>query len=212
MLNEGVRKRMELSISEWLSYINEDNLKRWMNDYRSLGPLISILIPFLKSFIPPMPTIVVLGVNAAVYGLWLGFLYSYIGIITGSLVAFLIIRKLSEHHLLQRIVNKPRIERTRNWIKEHGFTYVFLLSLFPVGPFTMLNIAAGLSGIRFRSFLIAILFGRGLMVFAVSFIGADLALYWEKPWYIALVVLFIVVCLIISRKIEAFFSGKEQTL
>lgn len=200
---------MEIAVSDWLSYLNEDNLKRWMNEYRSLGPLISILIPFLKSFIPPMPTVIVLGVNAAVYGLWIGFLYSYIGIIGGSLVAFVLIRKLSQHRYLARLANRPKVDRTRRWIRDNGFTYVFLLSLFPVGPFTMLNIAAGLSGIRFRSFLIAILFGRGLMVFAVSFIGADLALYWEKPWYIALVVLFIVVCLVISRRIEAFFSKKD---
>ncbi|WP_411343733.1 TVP38/TMEM64 family protein [Paenibacillus sp. WLX1005] len=203
---------MEIAVSDWLSYLNEDNLKRWMNEYRSLGPLISILIPFLKSFIPPMPTVIVLGVNAAVYGLWIGFLYSYIGIIGGSLVAFALIRKLSQHRYLARLTNRPKVDRTRRWIREHGFTYVFLLSLFPVGPFTMLNIAAGLSGIRFRSFLIAILFGRGLMVFAVSFIGADLALYWEKPWYIALVVLFIVVCLMISRRIEAFFSKKDEQI
>ncbi|WP_411347941.1 TVP38/TMEM64 family protein [Paenibacillus sp. WLX2291] len=200
---------MEIAVLDWLSYLNEDNLKRWMNEYRSLGPLISILIPFLKSFIPPMPTVIVLGVNAAVYGLWIGFLYSYIGIIGGSLVAFVLIRKLSQHRYLARLANRPKVDRTRRWIRDNGFTYVFLLSLFPVGPFTMLNIAAGLSGIRFRSFLIAILFGRGLMVFAVSFIGADLALYWEKPWYIALVMLFIVVCLMISRRIEAFFSKKD---
>lgn len=201
---------MEIAVSEWLSYLNEENLKRWMNEYRSLGPMISILIPFLKSFIPPMPTVVVLGVNAAVYGLWVGFLYSYIGIIGGSLVAFVLIRKLSQHRYLKRLTSRPNVDRTRRWIMKNGFTYIFLLSLFPVGPFTMLNIAAGLSGIRFRSFLIAILFGRGVMVFAVSFIGADLALYWEKPWYIALVVLFIVVCLVISRRIEAFFSKKDE--
>ncbi|MEW4371666.1 TVP38/TMEM64 family protein [Paenibacillus kandeliae] len=201
---------MEIAVSDWLSYINEENLKRWMNEYRSLGPLISILIPFLKSFIPPMPTVIVLGVNAAVYGLWVGFLYSYIGIIGGSLVAFALIRKLSQHRYLTRLASRPKVDRTRRWIRDNGFTYVFLLSLFPVGPFTMLNIAAGLSGIRFRSFLIAILFGRGVMVFAVSFIGADLALYWENPWYLTLVVLFIAVCLVISRRIEAFFSQRDK--
>ncbi|WP_046215955.1 TVP38/TMEM64 family protein [Paenibacillus wulumuqiensis] len=199
-----------MDISELLSAINEENLRRWMNDYRSLGPLISILIPFLKSFIPPMPTIVVLGVNAAVYGLWMGFVYSYIGIIGGSLTAFALIRKLSQHRYLARIVQRPRVERTRRWVRDNGFNYVFLLSLFPVGPFTLLNLAAGLSGIRFRSFLIAILFGRGVMVFAVSFIGADFALYWEQPWYLVWVVIFIVVCLVISRRIEAYFSRKDQ--
>lgn len=199
-----------MDISQWLSYLTEENLKSWMNEYRSLGPLASMFLPFLKSFIPPLPTIVILGVNAAVYGLWIGFLYSWIGITAGSLTAFWLVRKLSEHRLLTRLVNSPKVDTTRRWIRNNGFNYVFLLSLFPVGPFTLLNVAAGLSGIRFRSFLIAIIFGRGIMVFAVSFIGADWSLYLENPWYLLLIVFFVFVCFVCSRSIEAWFSRRDQ--
>lgn len=199
-----------MDISQWLSYITEENLMRWMNEYRALGPLASMLLPFLKSFIPPLPTIVILGVNAAVYGLWVGFIYSWIGITAGSLTAFWLVRKLSEHRYLSRLVHNPKVVTTRRWIRNNGFNYIFLLSLFPVGPFTLLNVAAGLSGIRFRSFLIAIIFGRGIMVFAVSFIGADLSRYRENPWNLLLVLLFVIICFVCSRSIEAWFSRRDE--
>lgn len=60
-----------------MSWVTEENLRDWLERYRSLGPFPGIGLTFLKSFVPPLPTIVIVGMNAAVYGLWLGFLYSW---------------------------------------------------------------------------------------------------------------------------------------
>ncbi|MBW7459536.1 TVP38/TMEM64 family protein, partial [Paenibacillus sepulcri] len=71
------------------SLLTEDNLQDLMERYRSFGPLPGILLTFLKSFIPPLPTLVIVGVNAAVYGLWLGFFYSWLGLMLGCTATFL---------------------------------------------------------------------------------------------------------------------------
>ena len=85
-----------------MSYFTESNLEWLLDQFRALGPLPGILLTFLKSFIPPMPTIVIVGVNAAVYGLWAGFLYSWIGMVAGCLTTFLIVRKISGTPLIER--------------------------------------------------------------------------------------------------------------
>lgn len=199
-----------MGVSEYITSLTEDDLKAWLEQYRSLGPLPGILLTFAKSFIPPLPTLLIVGVNAAVYGLWLGFLYSWIGIVGGCLTTFLIVRRIAGHPWLDRWVRKPKVQRGLVWIRRNAFSYVFLLSLFPVGPFVAVNIAAAVARMNFRSFLIAILFGKAIMVMTVSLIGYDLQRFVERPIELVYVALFVGLSLYISRKMEKRFAGKGE--
>ena len=67
--------RMTPAAMDIMSYITEENIRFWLEKFRSLGPLPGILLTFMKSFVPPLPTLLIVGVNGAVYGLWAGFLY-----------------------------------------------------------------------------------------------------------------------------------------
>ncbi|MEC0229178.1 MULTISPECIES: TVP38/TMEM64 family protein [Paenibacillus] len=194
-----------MGITELLSYFTEENLSLLLDKYRSLGPLPGLLLPFMKSFIPPLPTLVIISVNAAVYGLWLGFLYSWIGIVSGCLVTFLLVKKVAGHPYLERWSQKPKVQKSLVWARRQAFNYVFLLSLFPLGPFVVINMAAGLVGMRFRSFLVAVAAGKAVMVMSVSFIGHDLNGFIENPYRILYVVVFVVVSMLISKRVEKRF-------
>lgn len=195
-----------MDISDILSHLTEENLKELLEKYRGLGPIPGILLTFMKSFVPPLPTILIVGVNAAVYGLWLGFLYSWIGIVSGCLVTFLIVRKIAGHPYLDRWAQKPRVQKSLIWVRQNAFSYVFLLSLFPVGPFVVINMAAAVARMRLRSFLIAILFGKAIMVLSVSIVGHDLMRFVRNPIELIYVVLFVSASLWISKRIEARFT------
>ncbi|MNQ92198.1 TVP38/TMEM64 family inner membrane protein YdjZ [compost metagenome] len=147
----------------------------------------------------------IISVNAAVYGLWLGFLYSWIGIVCGCLVTFAIVKKVAEHPYLVRWSQKPKVQKSLNWARRQAFNYVFILSLFPLGPFVVINMAAGLVRMRFRSFLVAVAAGKAVMVMSVSFIGYDLKRFVNNPYELIYVALFIVISLVISKKIEKRF-------
>lgn len=201
-----------MSISDLLSYMTEDNLKQLLEQYRSFGPLPGILLTFMKSFVPPLPTIVIVGVNAAVYGLWLGFLYSWIGMVCGCMVTFLIVRRVSGHPFLERWAQKPKVQKSMVWVRRNAFSYVFLLSIFPVGPFVVINMAAALARMQIRSFLIAILFGKAIMVLSVSFIGHDLARFIHRPIELVYVLLFVGISLWISKRIETRFTRAGSEL
>ncbi|WP_028543752.1 TVP38/TMEM64 family protein [Paenibacillus taiwanensis] len=193
-------------IADIASYLTEEHLTAFMETFRSFGPLPGILLTFMKSFIPPLPTMIIVGVNAAVYGLWLGFLYSWIGIVSGCLVTFLIIRKLAGHRYVERWSQKPKVQKAMLWVRHNAFSYVFLLSIFPVGPFVIINMVAAIAQMRLRSYLIAIVFGKALMVFSVSIIGHDLERFVYHPIELIYVVLFVGISLFISKKIEARFT------
>ncbi|MEC0256138.1 TVP38/TMEM64 family protein [Paenibacillus lautus] len=193
-----------------MSYFTESNLEWWLEQFRALGPLPGILLTFLKSFIPPMPTIVIVGVNAAVYGLWAGFLYSWIGMVAGCLTTFLIVRKISGTALIERWANKPKVQRGMRWIQRNGFSYVFLLGILPVGPFVAVNVAAGLARMNLMSYLMAVALGKGIMVFCVSYIGANLSDFIAEPFKLFGVLAFIVLSLWVSRKLDSYFIRKQS--
>lgn len=189
-----------------LSAWTEEDLRNLLTEYRALGPLPGIVLPFLKSFIPPLPTLVIVGLNAAIYGLWPGFLYSWLGLVGGCLAAFLLARAAATHRYFRRFARKPKVQKGMEWVQHNAFSYVFLLSLFPVGPFVVINLVAALSGMRLRSFAIALSFGKAIMVFAVSYIGHDLAHFVSKPFDTLYVVLFIGLSLWISKRVESRFA------
>ena len=188
------------------AYLTEDYITSILESLRSLGPLPGFLLTFMKSFIPPLPTMVIVGVNAAVYGLWYGFFLSWIGIVSGCLVTFVLIRKVSGHSYFQRWAQKPKVQKSMLWVRNNAFSYVFLLSILPVGPFVFVNMIAAVARMPLRSFLIAVLFGKGLMVLSVSYIGHDLERFIRNPFELIYVVLFVGVSLWISKKIEARFT------
>ncbi|MFC4102128.1 TVP38/TMEM64 family protein [Paenibacillus xanthanilyticus] len=197
------------SLIDTLTSLTEEDVRHFLDRYRSLGPLPGIALTFMKSFVPPLPTLIIVGVNAAVYGLWLGFLYSWLGMIAGCMTTFLIFRRIGEHRYARKWAAKPRVQRSMVWIRRNAFGYVFLLSLFPVGPFVVINIAAALAGMPLRSFLIAILFGKAVMVMSVSMIGYDVESFIREPARLLYVVLFVLVSFIISKRIEAWFTRES---
>ncbi|MFC5531149.1 TVP38/TMEM64 family protein [Cohnella yongneupensis] len=199
-----------MALSDIMSNVTEDKLKDLLEQYRALGPLPGIALTFLKSFIPPLPTIVIIGVNATVYGLWLGFLYSWLGIVCGCLTTFLLVRRIAGHPYLDRWARKPRVQSSLQWVRRNAFSYVFLLSLFPVGPFVVINMAAAVARMRLKSFFIAIVFGKAIMVMSVSIVGHDVTRFVRHPAELLYVVAFVGVSLWISKRIEARFTRETD--
>lgn len=59
---------------------------------------------------------------------------------------------------------------------------------------------------RIISYLIAVIFGKAIMVFYVSYIGHDIRSFVEHPIQLVYVLLFIGASLFISKKIESYFT------
>lgn len=194
----------ELSL---MDYFTEQQLEAFLESFRSLGPLPGILLTFMKSFIPPLPTLVIVGANAAIYGMWAGFLYSWIGLVSGCLITFLFFRWAAGTPYMQRWANKPKVRKLMNWAQKNGFNFVFLLSILPVGPFVLVNMAAGLTRMQITSFAVAVALGKAVMVFCVSYIGTNMTDFMEQPLKLAGVVLFIGASIWMNRRLQAYFAA-----
>lgn len=134
------------------------------------------------------------------------FLYSWIGMVLGCTVTFLIVREIGKSAFVEKWARKPRVQRSMVWIRRNAFSYVFLLSIFPVGPFVIINIAAGIARMRLLSFLLAVGLGKAIMIFSVTYIGSNVEQFLEHPVRWIGVILFIAVSLWASRKLERHFT------
>lgn len=201
-----------VDVTDIMSLFTEENLEWFLETFRSFGPLPGILLTFLKSFIPPLPTAVIVGVNAAVYGFWPGFLYSWFGLVSGCLVTFLIVRRISNTRYLDKWASKSKVQKGMRWIQRNGFSYVFILGILPVGPFVAVNMAAGIARMHIQSYLLAVTLGKAIMVFSVSFVGANFADFLEQPILLLGVVAVVFVLLWLSKKVEAYILGGSDEI
>lgn len=195
--------------NEWITTlkgITLDDIQNLLHRYSELGPLPGILLPLLEAFLPILPLVVFVVANASAYGMWLGFFYSWIGVSVGSLLVFMIARKLSVRYG-ERIRRRfPKAEKFFDFVERKGFTPIFLLACFPFSPSVIVNIAAGMSKIPLHTFLTAVLLGKAVMIFTLSFLGHDLRAMVDNPWRIVMAVAILLLMWVAGRKLEARFT------
>lgn len=109
----------------------------------------------------------------AVFGAVAGTVYSVIGATIGATAAFLVTRYLL-HDLVQQRFG-TRLEGLNRELERRGFNYLLFLRLVPVFPFFLINLAAGLTRLPLRTFLV----GTGMGIIPGGFVfcnaGASLA-------------------------------------
>jgi len=91
----------------------------------------------------------------AIFGLWAGVLWVFVGATLGASAAFLVARYLARGPVERRAAGDPRFQAIDRAIAADGRRIVFLLRLSPVVPFTLLNYLLGLTRVRFVDFVVA---------------------------------------------------------
>lgn len=80
----------------YLSQLDMEQIQALLEKYSSLGPIPGIALPMVEALLPFLPLFIIVAGNASAYGLWLGFIYSWLGTVAGALIVFLIARRFGE--------------------------------------------------------------------------------------------------------------------
>lgn len=193
----------------WLQYIKHldlDSIQWTLESYSQWGPLPGILLPMVESFLPVLPLFLIIAANANIYGLWLGFILSWIGVTAGAISVFWISRKLGGNvkGWLER--RFPKSARFFNWVERKGFTPLFLLACFPFTPSVVITVVSGLSKVPFRTFLLATLLGKAVMIFSISLISFDIGNLVDEPWRIFVTVTAVLVMWFGGKRLESRYQ------
>jgi len=93
----------------------------------------------------------------AIFGVVMGTVYANIAATIGATLAFLITRYLLRDMVLAKF--GPKLEGLNRELEERGLNYLLFLRLVPVFPFFLINLAAGLTRLPLRTFIIGTMVG-----------------------------------------------------
>lgn len=133
------------------------------------GPIIYISV-FIIRPIFLIPSIALFVGGGLAFGPVLGPLYASAGAAMGGTVGFWVARKLGHDFVKSKLkFGADVIDNTK-----FNFSVVWLLSLIPVMPVTVINYGAGLSPMKFKNYLVAHVLGITPRAFAYGYFGSTL--------------------------------------
>ncbi len=187
-------------------------LRDYIASFGATAVFIFILFQFLQVVILPIPGSVSVGVGVALFGPLRCSIFSFIGIFTGSVVAFAIGRVIG-YKAVCWIVGKDDLDKWLEKVKGKDYLLLSIMFLLPLFPDDVLCFVAGLSSITWTYFIIMIIITRLISVFTTSF---SLQLIPFNTWWgIAIWVLLGAAVVLAfwlvwkySDKIDAFLKSK----
>jgi len=172
------------------------------HSFRILGPLAPILLAMVEAFIPALPLIAIVTLNVAAHGGILGFLYSWLGSVGGSILFFLLCRKLFKGIILKIAGRHPSVMKARNWVNKVNKKALFLIITMPFTPSCFVNFAMGVSDFDCKTYIKIMASAKIVMLLLLSIFGQSVVQAFENPIFIALAVILVVVLYLVSKYIS----------
>ena len=132
-----------------------DDLRNYVASFGYLAVIIYVVMNFLQVVILPIPGFIAVGTGVALFGPLKTSIYSLIGILSGSFVAFFIGRVLG-YKVVRWIVGKETLDKCLKSVKNKDKVVLTFMFLFPFFPDDVLCFVAGLSSMSTAYFSIMI--------------------------------------------------------
>ena len=126
----------------------------WVDGLGFWGPLVFVL-GYAVAAVAFIPGSLLTLAGGAIFGLWKGTLFVFIGASLGSIAAFLVSRYVARGAVERRIAGEPRFAAIDRAVQREGLKITFLLRLTPIVPFVLLNYALGLTRVRLVDYALA---------------------------------------------------------
>ena len=136
-----------------------EELRREFLSYGVWAPVLFILLQVLQVLFAPIPGEASGILGGYLFGTWLGFIYSSIGLTLGSLIAFIFGRLLGEV-FINRFFRTRTYQKFNDLVRKKDFVIPFVLFIVPGFPKDMLSYVLGLSTIPLPVFLFVAAIGR----------------------------------------------------
>jgi uncharacterized membrane protein YdjX (TVP38/TMEM64 family) len=177
LLAVGVALFFALDLKQYLSLsalkANREALQSYYATH-TLAMVAGFMAVYIIQTALSLPGAAILSLAAgAIFGSLLGTVYAVIAATAGATLAFLVTRYLLRDAVLSRFGD--RLEGMNRELEQRGFNYLLFLRLVPIFPFFLINLAAGLTRLPLRTFVLATTIGIIPGGFVYVNAGASLA-------------------------------------
>lgn len=175
-----------------LNNITEEQVQEFVEKTGVWGPLVFITLTFLQVTFIPIPSTITIVAGNYLFGFWLSFLYSYIGLILGSMFAFFLGRVIGRKFVDWVVGDHEVVTNYIKKMKGRENIILFFMFIFPFFPDDMLCAVAGILPISTLSFFVMQIATR-----VISILGNLLFLSGEiipfSGWGIPVIVILVII-------------------
>jgi len=158
-----------------------------VNSFQAGGLFALFVVMIVQALVIPIPSEFILMCGGAAFGLLAGWLVGALGSIAAASLCFYVSRK-GGRPVAIRFVGEGGMKFADNWFNRWGMWAVLLGRFAPFIPFDPISYSAGLTQMKFRSFLTPTMVGTFPRVLFYAFLGdyfggtlQDLVEYGEIP-------------------------------
>ena len=157
---------------------SQERLQSLVAGCGAAGALLFVAFQAVQVVVPVLPGGLGCLAGVLLFGPVRGFVYNYIGICLGSLLAFAVARNCGRP-LLSLLFSQRTIDKYSRWTEEKGrFARLFTWGIFlPVAPDDFLCYLAGTTDMTWRRFTAVILLGKPM---AIALYSLGLTVVWDR--------------------------------
>ena len=193
-----------------------EDFRDYISSFGGFAVIIFIVLQFLQVVVLPIPSFITVGAGVLLFGAFRGALYSILGILLGSVVAFFIGRVFG-YKVAKWLVGKDSLDKALKSIKGKDKVVLTFMFLFPFFPDDVLCFVCGITSMSTVYFLIMIFITRVITVFASSYSMNNSIIPYDTWWGILIWILFFAITIALTiliykkgEKIEKCFLSKTK--
>lgn len=166
-------------------------LREYVAGFGNFAVFHFIFIQFLQVVVLPIPSFITVAAGVMLFGAFWGSVYSCIGIISGSLMAYIIGKSLG-YKAICWILGRKNVEKWTEKLKGKDKLLFTLMFLLPFFPDDLLCFIAGITALSPLFFTVMIIFTRVITVFASSYSINNQLIPYDTWWGALIWIVFLV--------------------
>ena len=158
-------------------FYSESALNVYLEKFGIWSPIIFVVFQAIQVVFPILPGGIGMLGGLVIFGPLVGFIYNYVGICIGSVLAFLIAKRYGMRIIESLFIPKLH-SKYMKWTENKNFSVLFALAIIlPIAPDDFLCYLAGTTKMTLLKFTLIILLGKPFGIAAYSF-GLNVVFQW----------------------------------
>ncbi|MCS2172628.1 TVP38/TMEM64 family protein [Scandinavium sp. TWS1a] len=188
------------------AHLDSADLERFIQSWGPQAAAVSFFLMILQAIVAPLPAFLITFANASLFGAFWGGVLSWTSAMVGAALCFYIARILGRG-AVEKLTGKTVLDSMDTFFTRYGKHTILICRLLPFVPFDPISYAAGLTSLRFRSFMLATGLGQLPATIVYSCVGSWLTggTYWLVTGLLTLFVL-----AILMMMIKKFYAERQK--
>lgn len=209
-----LNKPFQIAIKEIffiLSSLNVDIVRGYILSFGIWAPVVSSLLMIFQSIVAPLPAFMITFANAGLFGWVNGAILSWVSSMIGASICFWLSKKLGRN-FIEKLSSKFALDSIDMFFNKHGKYAVIIARLLPFISFDIVSYGAGLTSMKFGSFIVATAIGQLPATIIYSYVGGMLTGGTKKLVFGLLILFAISTLVFLIKKISNEKNRVSETI